>query len=514
MHLRRMAAARRVALAALALAAPSTLGVLDTPFASIDEARAAGVNLKLVNAQTGAALSTLSDGQTITLAELPTRSLDVIAEPGTSTAQSVKFCYDGSCRIENTAPYTLDDTADAAAWTPTVGAHTLTVTAHSAKNATGTVQDTRTIKFSVQNTAPQANTLALKLVNADKQAAIGELADGQTLNLSTLPTRNLDVWAESTGAPVESVKFCLDNSCRTENSAPYSLDDTADPKAWTPTAGAHTLTVSSHTADSAAGTQLATRTVKFSVTAPTTTATTTTTPAPAPAAPTGTVNWRSNFAASTGLPLSSAWQNTPWNIYGGGSVSIVADPAKGKVMRAYGLANQSKDGNQRAEQVPSYTIRQGDTVWLGFDFWSNADLGVSNTWQGPFQMKSSVEGSPPLGLSLNANGIRGLRITSSDEQHNIGPAPAGAWTRIVIGMYIHPDPNKAWVEVWRDGVNVMAREGWKSTNVAKGNLPGGTIFAGSTNYLKFGVYRGPQPFNADFRFANMAIAGTRDTVMR
>jgi hypothetical protein len=59
----------------------------------------------------------------------------------------------------------------------------------------------------------------------------------------------------------------------------------------------------------------------------------------------------------------------------------------------------------------------------------------------------------------------------------------------------------------------MPHEGWKSTNVASGNLPGGTIFAGSTNYLKFGVYRGPQPFDADFRFANMAIGTTRDAVM-
>ena len=54
---------------------------------------------------------------------------------------------------------------------------------------------------------------------------IGPLQNGDTLNLSTLPTRHLNVRANTSPSPVGSVRFALDanGNYRTENNAPYSL---------------------------------------------------------------------------------------------------------------------------------------------------------------------------------------------------------------------------------------------------------------------------------------------------
>src|SRR5918993_2221128 len=58
----------------------------------------------------------------------------------------------------------------------------------------------------------------LTLINADTDKAIGTLENGATLNLATLPTKNLNVRAEVSGE-VESVRFALDAKAnfRTEN---------------------------------------------------------------------------------------------------------------------------------------------------------------------------------------------------------------------------------------------------------------------------------------------------------
>ncbi len=39
-------------------------------------------------------------------------------------------------------------------------------------------------------------------------------------------------------------------------------------------------------------------------------------------------------------------------------------------------------------------------------------------------------------------------------------------------------------------------------------FPGGS----GTNYLKFGVYRSPMPFDAEVRFAHLRVGTTRESV--
>src|SRR4051812_19456833 len=58
--------------------------------------------------------------------------------------------------------------------------------------------------------------------------------------------------------------------------------------------------------------------------------------------PSGTLVWESAFGAdSPGAgPPFSGWEDTPWNIYGGASVSVADDPRHGHVLRAFGEANK------------------------------------------------------------------------------------------------------------------------------------------------------------------------------
>lgn len=106
----------------------------------------------------------------------------------------------------------------------------------------------------------------LVLVNADTDEDLMVLTDGVLLDLSALPTRNLNVRAEVEGS-VESVTFALNGALSVENHAPYALagDATGDFRAWTPTLGLNTLTATPYTLDKAGGTAGASLSVGFQV---------------------------------------------------------------------------------------------------------------------------------------------------------------------------------------------------------------------------------------------------------
>jgi hypothetical protein len=369
-------------------------------------------------------------------------------------------------------------------------------------------------------TAPATPAVPLKLVNASTGAGLSALTEGQKLDLAILPA-TLDVVAEPAGSAHKSVKFCLDGTCRTESSAPYTLDDTSDAAALSLKAGAHTLTVTAYDQAAGAGKAIATSTVKFSVAAPAQPTRPTATPAPS-----GTVKWQSAFASNPighvvpgnevyGKNLAG-WEDTPWNMVGGGTVSVVSDGRGGKAMRSFGPANQGRDGSQRAEQVPAYYPGNNDMVWMGFDLWVNADLGVSNTWQGVLQGQNSAQGSPNWSLGINQFGHEGLDIGGHYKEHSLaylGATPYGKWTRIVIGEQLSGSAGAGSIEVWRDGVKVLAKTPWTSRQYDNfGGSLGSTLFPGTSRFYKFGVYRGPQAFNADFRVANLKMGTTKDIV--
>ena len=113
--------------------------------------------------------------------------------------------------------------------------------------------------------------VSLTLVNADTDQDIGPLTNGMTLNLATLPTRNLNVRANTSPADVGSVKFGYNaaSSFAIQNGAPYALGgDTGgtDYHPWTPDVNpSSTIVATPYSEPDASGTRGTALTVSFSV---------------------------------------------------------------------------------------------------------------------------------------------------------------------------------------------------------------------------------------------------------
>ncbi len=89
-----------------------------------------------------------------------------------------------------------------------------------------------------------AVVVSLTLVNADTNQDIRQLVDDDTINFAELPTRNLNVRANTSPAVVDQLRFAYDDddNYQTENNPPYTLGDrNGDYDAWTPSLGEHTL---------------------------------------------------------------------------------------------------------------------------------------------------------------------------------------------------------------------------------------------------------------------------------
>ena len=90
--------------------------------------------------------------------------------------------------------------------------------------------------------------ISFTLVNDTDQpiAGYGSIANGANLNLATLPTRNLNIRANTTPASVGNVRFALDGNANfgTDNAAPYAFggDNGTDYLPWTPSVANHSLT--------------------------------------------------------------------------------------------------------------------------------------------------------------------------------------------------------------------------------------------------------------------------------
>ena len=108
------------------------------------------------------------------------------------------------------------------------------------------------------------------LINADSDQPIQTLANGATLNLATLPTRNLNVRANTSPATVGSVVFVLSGAQtrnQTETNAPYALfgDNSGHYNPWTPALGSYTLKATPFTGSGGTGTAGTALTITFSV---------------------------------------------------------------------------------------------------------------------------------------------------------------------------------------------------------------------------------------------------------
>ena len=125
-----------------------------------------------------------------------------------------------------------------------------------------------TATFTAVATGQQVSSFTL--VNADTDLDLQPLANGAVLNLATLPTRNLNIRANTSPTPVGSVVFALSGAQRraqTESGVPYALfgDAAGNYSAWVPALGSYTLTARPYTAAGGAGTAGQGLTLSFSV---------------------------------------------------------------------------------------------------------------------------------------------------------------------------------------------------------------------------------------------------------
>lgn len=212
------------------------------------------VRLVLIDADSDKDLREIKDGDIIDLKSLPSPRINVRAETNPATVGSVKFDLNNSVRVENGAPYALysDDYGNYAGMTPNLGDYTLKVTAYTQSYQGGTAGEVLTVRYKVVNdgsgggtqptsvpptsvppttAAPTAtpqpstglNVVSFTLVNADTNQDILTLAHGSSINIKSLPTRNLSVRANTNPGTVGSVIMKLNTYQTTENMQPYSL---------------------------------------------------------------------------------------------------------------------------------------------------------------------------------------------------------------------------------------------------------------------------------------------------
>jgi len=130
-----------------------------------------------------------------------------------------------------------------------------------------------TLAFITLMAHAQQSVTSLTLINADNDqpiAGFDPLANGATLDLGTLPTRNLNISANTSPVQVGSVRFGFDGNANfhTETNPPYALhlDDAGDFRPWTPSVGSHTITATPYTGGGASGTAGTPITISFTVT--------------------------------------------------------------------------------------------------------------------------------------------------------------------------------------------------------------------------------------------------------
>jgi ELWxxDGT repeat protein len=212
------------------------------------------VNFALVNADTNEDIEHFwAEGgdvfnYVIDYARLPTHNLSIRATTVGKTGSVVFWFNRKQVQIENHAPYAIagdDPQGDYNPWPLPVGNHTLQAIPYSRTWGKGL----RGMAHTVNLTVVGHKITGFTLVNADTDEDIGTLENGSILDLSALPTQNLNIRAEASPAAVGSVVFKLNRKEFTENNAPFALFGNTgnDYKAGALPVGNHTLVATPYT---------------------------------------------------------------------------------------------------------------------------------------------------------------------------------------------------------------------------------------------------------------------------
>ncbi len=122
--------------------------------------------------------------------------------------------------------------------------------------------------FFMPKSAISQSDISFTLVNSQTNLDIKNLADGDTLNLLSLPTTLLNVRVNTGQLTAASIEFILNGtSIRTESSAPFALagDANGNYNPWTPATGTHSLLAIAYSGNNGSGTVMDSNRVNFTV---------------------------------------------------------------------------------------------------------------------------------------------------------------------------------------------------------------------------------------------------------
>lgn len=223
----------------------------------------------------------------------------------------------------------------------------------------------------------------------------------------------------------------------------------------------------------------------------------TTKPKPAPAsaqpAPGG---GRSAAAPTVKVPGVEVWASGlesglagieagDWDTVAADAPKIVGQPTRtgGKAIQMNIPAGASTDSyGARSEVTPKMPdLKEGDDYYLGVSMFLKNGFPVNESWQAVTQVKSQVDGSPPLELDVEDGVFKMCGGGGRDKPfcESLGSAVTGKWIDWMIHVKMSTDSGKSLVQVWRDGKSVLGPM----------HPPGATMYPGGDGYFKFGYYR-------------------------
>ena len=194
--------------------------------------------------------------------------------------------------------------------------------------------------------------ISFSLINADTEQVIQTISNGATLNLATLPTKNLNIRADTYPATVGSVKFNLSGAqTRTElqTGKPYALfgDASGNYNNWTPSLGSYTLTCTPYSGANASGTAGTSLTIGFKVINQTTTALV------------------SNIRSTTGNSYKLGTLAVGTTLYTDRTYTVTSVPTA--YNKAAFIKTPNDDKYVTSTSALSFQLSQNATVYVGYD---------------------------------------------------------------------------------------------------------------------------------------------------